>query len=104
MEASARAWAQAVALQNNSVRRIVCFGSLAEGRWGVGSDLDLFIEVAESEIPFHKRSIQFNTSELPVPADVIVHTSQEVEQMRAEGRRFLREIDEKGLLLWPIPA
>ena len=99
MEAAARAWARDVAARRSDVRRIVCFGSLAEGRWGVGSDLDLFIDVDQSERPYPERSLEYDTSALPVQADVIVRTTEEVERMRAEGMRFIREIDGKGLLL-----
>lgn len=100
VEAASRAWAEEVAARDATVRRIVCFGSLADGRWGVGSDLDLFIEVSSTDLPLADRSHAFDTSSLPVPADVIVHTSGEVLQMRAEKRRFAREIDEKGIVLY----
>jgi predicted nucleotidyltransferase len=100
VEAAARVWAEDVGACDASVCRIVCFGSLATGRWGVGSDLDLFIEVSATDFSFPKRTLRYDTSSLPVPADIIVHTLEEVKRQRAEKRRFIREIDEKGLVLF----
>lgn len=104
VEAAARAWAREIARRDPTIRRIVCFGSLASGRWGVGSDLDIFVEVSSSDLDSAKRSLRYDTSGLPVQADVIVQTSDEVERMRAEGRRFAREIDERGITLYPDPG
>ena len=57
--------------------RIGYFGSYARGDWGVGSDLDLIIILKSSKQPFEKRSIEWNATELPVPADVLVYTQEE---------------------------
>jgi predicted nucleotidyltransferase len=100
VEAAARVWAHAVAARDATVRRIVCFGSLANGRWGVGSDLDLYIEVDSSDVPFSERTLGYDASDLPVPADLIVHTAEEAGRMRAEAKRLAQEIDEKGIVLY----
>ena len=100
VEAAARAWAHAVAARDVTVRRIVCFGSLANGRWGVGSDLDLYIEVDSSDLPSSERALGYDVVDLPVPADLIVHTAEEAELLRVEARRLAQEIDEKGIVLY----
>ena len=99
VEAAARAWAIEAAARDPSIVRIVAFGSLAAGRWGVGSDLDLFIELARSDLPIERRALRYATSRLPVPADLVVWTSGEVERARRDGRRFIRQIDRMGIPL-----
>jgi predicted nucleotidyltransferase len=59
------------------VRRIGYFGSYARGDWGVGSDVDLIVVVATAPEPFERRSLNWDTTELPVPADVFVYTAEE---------------------------
>jgi predicted nucleotidyltransferase len=73
-----RSWAEKTARTGNRIQRIGCFGSLVSGNWGVGSDLDIIIMVKNSDTPFEKRSREFDTSELPVEADVVVLTEQEL--------------------------
>jgi predicted nucleotidyltransferase len=78
---------------------VVLFGSYATGRAGVGSDVDLVVEVAESALGFGERLTEETGRGLPVPADILVYTSAELARMRAEGRRFAREL-ESGVVLW----
>lgn len=53
------------------------FGSYARGDWGVSSDPDLVIILESSEQPFERRSAEWDTTELPAPADVLVYTKGE---------------------------
>ena len=76
------------------VRRIGYFGSLGRGDWGVGSDVDLLIIVDRAAEPFERRAIDWDTGGLPVPADVLVYTLSEWEQMHP-GSRFRRTLDEE---------
>jgi len=59
------------------ILQIGYFGSYARGDWGVGSDLDIVIVVEGTEKPFEMRASDFDTKELPVPADVLVYTREE---------------------------
>jgi predicted nucleotidyltransferase len=43
------------------VLEIGYFGSYARGDWGVGSDVDLIVIVAESELPRERRAVEFGT-------------------------------------------
>ncbi|MDT7972523.1 MAG: nucleotidyltransferase domain-containing protein [Armatimonadota bacterium] len=83
---AAKAWAERVAQERPEVLRVGCFGSAARGDWGVGSDLDLLLVVAHSDKPFLHRAIDFDTSSLPVPADLLVYTQDEWAAMEGSGR------------------
>lgn len=88
-----RQWAERVSQQRKDIISIGYFGSYARGDWGVGSDLDLVIIVKSSEIPFHRRAIEWDTMELPVPTDVLVYTEAEWPRLDQHTRFFkmLRE-------------
>ncbi|MGH7313885.1 MAG: nucleotidyltransferase domain-containing protein [Candidatus Rokuibacteriota bacterium] len=77
MDEALRAWAQQAAAEQPGVRRIGYFGSYARGDWGVGSDVDVVIVVAEADVPFQRRSLEWDLTGLPVPADVLVYTESE---------------------------
>ncbi len=83
---SAKKWAEEIAKQKPEVLRVGCFGSYARGDWGVGSDIDLLIIVAHSDKPFIYRATDFDATSLPVPADVLVYTQTEWEQLQHSGR------------------
>lgn len=83
---AAKRWAEKVAQERSEVLRIGCFGSYAWGDYGVGSDIDLLIIVSRSDKPFIYRATDFDASELPVPADVLVYTQDEWEKLQRSGR------------------
>ncbi len=86
-----RSWAKGVGQGRKDVLRIGYFGSYARGDWGVGSDLDLVIIVECSELPFERRSVSWDTRELPVPTDVLVYTAEEWEALK-ESSPFGRKV------------
>lgn len=96
VDRAVRRWARKLALKRPEVLRIGYFGSYARGDWGVGSDLDLVIVVERAELPFVRRAVQWDTSELPVPADVLVYERGEWEKVK-EGR-FARTLQEE--VIW----
>lgn len=77
VDAAMRRWVEEVMRNKKDVLKIGYFGSYARGDWGVGSDLDLIIIVENSKKPFEKRSAEWDVTELPVPADVLVYTKEE---------------------------
>jgi predicted nucleotidyltransferase len=79
-------WAADAVSRHPELRRIGYFGSYARGNWGVGSDLDLILVVARSDEPFSRRAARWSTAALPVPADVLVYTTEEWERLRRDGR------------------
>lgn len=88
VEESVATWAQQVARDDPSVTRLGFAGSYARGDWGVGSDVDLVIVVASSEEPFTERSRKYDATGLPVPADVVVYTEKEWDELRSRSRAF----------------
>jgi hypothetical protein len=52
----------------------------------MGSDLDLVIVVESSNQPFERRSANWDTTKLPVPADVLVYTEEEWKSLSKEAR------------------
>ena len=66
------------------------FGSYARGDEGVGSDIDIVTIVAESDLPFQRRASEFDTTHLPVPADLLVYTAAEWAKLTSTDSRFGR--------------
>ena len=85
VDAAARRWAERVVQDKQDVLKIGYFGSYARGDWGVGSDLDLIIIVESCGQPFLRRSTEWDVTELPVPADVLVYTEEEWQSL-SKGR------------------
>ncbi len=78
-------------------RLIVLFGSYAQGRRDLFTDLDLLV-VMESEQPFVERLGHIYARLSPkVAADILVYTPAEFEQMKQ--RRFVRHALSTGQVL-----
>lgn len=98
VDSAVRAWAAEKAARRAEVVRIGYIGSYARGDWGVGSDVDLLVLVSHSERPFSERASEWDTADLPVPADVWVYTVGEWRSMATEGCRFRR--DAEAVAVW----
>ena len=96
----AKIWAQKTGSKNNNIAKISSFGSITTGRWGVGSDCDILIELEICSLPFMERSLGYNTSDIPVPVEIVVYTTGELIAMRKEGHRFMREFDRDSIDLY----
>lgn len=70
--------------------RLGYFGSYARGDSGVGSDLDVVAVLAESDVPFERRPLDWDLSPLPVPAQILVYTEAEWSALMSAGTRFSR--------------
>jgi uncharacterized protein len=95
VRAALEQWASEVSARRPAVRRVGLFGSYARGDWGVGSDLDVVVVVDRSEVPFERRGIEWDTSALPVPTDVLIYTTEEWSRLSGSGPlpgRYAREI------------
>ena len=86
VDRAARRWAESLAQRRRDVIRIGYFGSYARGDWGVGSDLDVIIVVERSAQPFPRRAAEWDATELPVPAALLVYTEAEWGSLPREGR------------------
>lgn len=81
--------------------KVVLFGSYAYGMPTPDSNVDLLI-VLETDAPGKERSWAVSRLLLPrpFPVDILVKTPQEVEQALAKGDFFMREILERGKVLY----
>ncbi len=105
VDQAVRQWAERVGRSRKGALRIGYFGSYARGDWGVGSDLDLIIVVERAEQPFERRGAQWDVTELPVPADVLVYTQEEWDLLGRQGGRFYRTVMGEGRWVWErLPA
>jgi predicted nucleotidyltransferase len=98
--AAARTWAAFEAGKHAEVLAIGCFGSYARGDWGVGSDLDLLAIVSHCDEPFERRALGWKVENLPVPAEILIYTSEEWERLSGEKSRFARVLKEDTQWLW----
>lgn len=92
VEKSLNDWSVKLIKERDDVTRIGYFGSYAKGNWGVGSDLDLIVILEESDEPFERRGIGFDTSSIPVPTELLVYTRKEWKKMKEEKSRFYRTV------------
>ncbi|MCW5983380.1 MAG: nucleotidyltransferase domain-containing protein [Bryobacteraceae bacterium] len=79
--------------------RIGYFGSYALGKWGVGSDLDIIVVVDGASDFFEHRSRNWDLSDLPVPADILVYTAAEW-QSPALSVRFKAAIERETVWVY----
>jgi predicted nucleotidyltransferase len=81
-------WAAQVAAERPELLRLGYFGSYARGDWGVGSDLDLVALVASAVDRFDRRSLAWNITSLPVPAEILIYTESEWRDLERKRGRF----------------
>ena len=84
------------AKQRLEVLAVVVFGSLVEGRLGVGSDVDVLLILAHSDRPFLDRLPLYSPDRFPVDIDVFPYTLAEVKA----GHPVAREALTVGRVLW----
>ena len=101
IEAALRDWAAIAIKEHPETVRLGYFGSYARGDWGVGSDLDLIVVVAETHIPFEKRSLSWDLSQLPIPAELLIYSQSEWRQMQMEQGRFARTLAHETIWIYP---
>ncbi len=78
--------------------KIVLFGSYAEGRRDLYTDLDLFV-VMETDLPFVERTAWLYKELAPrVACDILTYTPREWKAMR--NRPFVRDAAGKGVILY----
>lgn len=96
---SLRLWAKKVIRERSEICRIGYIGSYARGDWGVGSDLDLLIVLENSDLPFEKRSIEWDATKLPVPTDLMVYTKAEWEALPKKGK-FKKTVEKEAVWIY----
>jgi len=64
--------------------------------WGKGSDPDMMVIVNDPDIPFDRRSAERDTSEIPMPFDLLIHSEGEWNSLKRDGR-FCRTQDHEAV-------
>ncbi len=103
VDQAVRLWAKRTVQKRKDIKGIGYFGSYARGDWGVGSDLDLLIIVEKSEQPFVKRAVEFDVTDLPVPADVLVYTEEEWQGLDKQGK-FYQTLKQEAIWIYVPPV
>ncbi len=93
-------WVDNIYASRDDVVRVGYFGSYARDDWGVGSDLDVIIILKKSSQPHWRRSLEFDTTSLPVPVDLLVYTIEEIEHLK--GTKFYEDVIKKEVV-WVKP-
>ena len=86
---SLKRWVEKIIRKRKDILNIGYFGSYARGDWGVGSDLDMIIILQSSQQSFERRGAEWDTTELPVPTDVLVYTKEEWELMKGRKSSYI---------------
>jgi len=95
VERAVRDWAAISASRHPETLLIGYHGSYARGDWGVGSDVDILVIVESSQNSFERRSVGWDATTLPVPADVVVYTRQEwhrLQEKRHSAQKIARDV------------
>jgi hypothetical protein len=104
VDEAVRALAVRLAAAHPELERLGYFGSYARGDWGVGSDVDMLAIVSRSGRPFAQRPLDFDLAGLPVPADLLVYTSTEWEELLRSGAPFARRLEAETVWVWEATA
>jgi predicted nucleotidyltransferase len=100
VEAAVHAWVRGEVEKHGSLVSLGYFGSYARGESGVGSDLDLVAIVESSREPFERRALEWDLSQLPLPAEILVYTRTEWDRMQAQDSRFARTLKDETVWIW----
>ncbi len=82
--------------QRPEVLAMVLFGSLANDRFGVGSDVDLLLILEDCPLPFLERIPVYRPERFPVDVDLFCYTLKEVRSGHPVALEALRT----GRVLW----
>lgn len=96
MERALGEYVRALVARRPEVEEVVLFGSLVSGTPVPGSDVDLLLVLTRSDRAFLDRIPEFLPAGFPVAVDVFPYTREEIEQMAAEGNRFVQGVLREG--------
>lgn len=96
-----RAKAEELLALDARVQEVILFGSLARGNYTPSSDADVCVVLSEDSRRQMDRIPEFlvRFTAVGIPVDVLVYTREEIERMRRDGRRFVREDLAVGIVL-----
>lgn len=81
-------WAGNIGTNDYNILKIGYFGSYARDDWGVGSDIDHIVIIDSSTEPFESRALKWDTTVLPVPAECVVYTQNELKKFSGYSRFY----------------
>jgi predicted nucleotidyltransferase len=83
--------------------KIILFGSFANGKPHAESDIDLLVVMQFAGSPFHQAGLMLNRVSQFVgilPLDLLVRTSEQLNERLAIGDTFIRKILERGKVIY----
>ena len=91
---------KALKIRHPEIERAVLFGSLQRGDAVPGSDADVLLVLRTTDLSFSERAAIYRPEDIGVPVDFFVYTQAELNDMLADGNRFVsRALAEgRGLL------
>lgn len=83
--------------EHPEVKEIILFGSFSKGNFTPYSDIDIALIVNDTDKRFIERQDEFigYFKDIGFDTNIIVYTQKEIERMRREENKFIKEI-EKG--------
>ena len=80
--------------------KIILLGSQAYGNPTPDSDIDLLVVMPYSGTALHKAGEILSQLQVWMPVDVIVRSTEDIEQRLRLGDRFMQEILERGKIMY----
>jgi uncharacterized protein len=85
--------------------KIILFGSAAEGKNNVHSDVDLLIVTDNLYLkPYFAKQIKSFAKEFSLVVDVLIHSGNELENASLNSSSFLGNIVKHGKIIYKKPA
>ena len=80
--------------------KIILFGSHASGQPTPESDLDVMVVMQFEGDPLEQAVTMLNRLNMLLPIDLLVRTPQQIQQRLEMGDRFMRDIIERGQVMY----
>ena len=84
-------------------RRIILFGSYANGAPDRDSDIDLLVIMDTAMRPVDQAAAIRRSVRVPFPYDVLVRTPEQVQERLGLGDDFFRDVTATGLVIYEAP-
>ncbi len=80
---------RALKIRRPEIEHAVLFGSLQRGDAVPGSDADVLLALRTTDLPFSERAAAYRPEGVGIPVDLFVYTRAELDDMLADGNRFV---------------
>lgn len=82
-------------------QKVILFGSFARGDFHEASDVDVVVVADFIEGFLDRIKMLMEMNRFGIPLEPVGYTPQEFEEMKERGNPFIREVTEKGKILYP---